>query len=411
MLTLSLFHSSVNRGGDINPDNSKKTGMSNQEDNRETASRDQTKLTEAPWIIIKGFFMGSADVVPGVSGGTMALILGVYSRLINAIKSVNARAIKYAARLRLRELFGEVHWLFLFFLATGMALAVVFFTRVVPLHELMYTHPERIYGLFFGLITGSVFLLAYSLNAWRWKPILAMIAGTAFGFRIVTLVPTDTPENALFVFASGAVAITAMVLPGISGSFILLILQKYDYILGNISLLGTSETMTAVIVLIPFGLGMITGIVLFTRLLSWMLKHYYVATLSVLIGFMVGSLYVIWPFQDREFTESVRTEKVDVNDEIVGKIEDGYQPDDPLERKELGEIVNPNAPEPERQIEVKTISMKMIGSEPFWPSWKKADEDERLSDGTNAIRTGLLFMFGGFLLVGFLGYISNWKIV
>ncbi len=382
-----------------------------QEDRHQVESQDQTKITEGPWIIIKGFFMGSADVVPGVSGGTMALILGVYARLINAIKSVNSRAVKYAATLRIRELFTEVHWLFLAFLGMGMALAVVFFTRVVPLHELMYTHPERVYGLFFGLITGSVFLLAYSLNAWRWKPILAMIGGTAFGLRVVTLVPTDTPETAFFVFASGALAITAMVLPGISGSFILLILQKYDYILGNISLLGTSDTLSAMMVLIPFGLGMITGIVLFTRLLSWMLKNYYVATLSVLIGFMIGSLYVIWPFQDREFAESVRTEQVAINDELVERIEAGYQPYDPLERKELGEIKNPDAPESEQEIEVKTISMKLIGSEPFWPSWDQASHDERLSDGTNSIFTGLIFMMGGFLLVGFLGYISNWKIV
>ena len=373
--------------------------------------KDQTKVSEGPWLIIRGFFMGSADVVPGVSGGTMALILGVYSRLIQAIKSINARAIRYAIKFRLRDLFKEVHWLFLLFLGMGMAMAVVFFTRVVPLHELMYTHPERIYGLFFGLITGSVFLLAYSLNAWRWKPIVAMIGGTAIGLRVVTLVPTDTPETALFVFASGALAITAMVLPGISGSFILLILQKYDYILGNISLLGTPETLAAMTVLIPFGLGMVTGIVLFTRLLSWMLKHYYTATLSVLIGFMIGSLYVIWPFQDREFAESVRIHTLHVNDRQVEQIRAGEQPDDPLKSYELGEIVNPEDPAEEQKIEVKTISLKMIGSDPFWPAWEQAQEDDRLSNGYNSIITGLLFMLGGFMLVGLLGYLGNWKIV
>ena len=372
---------------------------------------DRTTAKEGPLVMIKGFFMGAADVVPGVSGGTMALIMGVYTRLINAIKSFNSKALRSAFKLNFRKLFNEIHWLFLGFLGMGMALAVFFFTRIVPLHEFMYTHPERIYGLFFGLIAGSVFLLAYCLNAWRWKPVLAMIAGTAIGLRVVTLVPTDTPETAFFVFMSGALAISAMVLPGISGSFILLILQKYDYILGNISLLGTSETLSAFTVLIPFGLGMITGIVLFARLLSWLLKNFKVATLSVLIGFMIGSLYVIWPFQDREFTETVDTEIVERSDERVQQLMDGEEIGTPLEYKELGEVINPDAPEAEQQIELRIVSRHMISNEPFWPSIQQAETDDRLSDGRNSLITGVLFMITGFGLVALLGYLSGWNIV
>lgn len=372
---------------------------------------DQTKVSEGPLIILKGIFMGAAEVIPGVSGGTIALILGIYSRLIYAIKSINLRAIKSLFAFRFRQVFDEVHWLFFVFLGFGMALAVVFFTRVVPLHELMHTHPERIYGLFFGLISGSVFLLGYSLNVWNWKSILAIIAGTAIGFRIVTLVPAETPETAAFVFFSGAIAISAMVLPGISGSFILLILQQYDNILGNISLLGTPETLSALTVLVPFGLGMITGIVIFARLLSWLLKHYYVTTLSLLIGFMIGSLYVIWPFQEREFTESVRTQVVSVENETVQQLKQGEEIGDFQEYKQLGEIVNPEAPENEQKIELKTITRHLIASDPFLPSLNEADQDDRLSDGRGSLISGLLFMLGGIGLVAKLGYMSGWKIV
>ncbi len=372
---------------------------------------DKTNVREGPLVILKGFFMGAADVVPGVSGGTMALILGVYTRLIYAIKSVNLKAVKSLFTFRIKNALNEIHWLFLLFLGIGMACAVVFFTRIVPLHELMYTHPERVYGLFFGLIAGSVFLLAYSLNAWSWKSVFSIIAGTAIGFRIVTLVPAETPETAAFVFFSGTIAVSAMVLPGISGSFILLILQQYDHILGNISLLGTGETWSALTVLVPFGLGMITGIVIFARLLSWLLKNYYVITLSLLIGFMMGSLYVIWPFQEREFTESVQTRVVSVDDETVQELKQGEEVGSFREYKELGDIVNPQAPENEQKIELKKISRHTIASNPFLPRFDEADQDDRLSDGRRSLISGYLFILGGFGLVAILGYLSRWKIV
>jgi len=251
---------------------------------------DQTTFTEIPSLLAKGFLMGSADVVPGVSGGTMALITGIYERLINAIKSADTHVLRAALRLQIGEVFARVHWFFLLVLLSGVFTAILFFTRVIGLPELMFAHPEPVYGLFFGLIAGSVWLIYRDLGSLTVARALWIVLGIAIGLRIVTLVPTDTPENAAFVFMSGALAITAMILPGISGSFILLILRKYDFILLQFGKLGGPETMEALMVLVPFGLGMVTGIMLFSRLLSWLLQRYYVVTICVLIGFMIGSL-------------------------------------------------------------------------------------------------------------------------
>lgn len=249
--------------------------------------------------------MGSADVVPGVSGGTMALITGIYPQLLDAVRSVDVPVVRDLLRLQFRKAMSRVHWQFLVVLLSGIISAIIFFTRVVKLPVLMHTQPAAVYGLFFGLIVGSVWFVAKDIGTLDISAIVFTAVGTALGFLVVNLVPTETPENAAFVFFSGAIAICAMVLPGISGSFILLILRKYEYILGQIALLGTAETMHALAVLVPFGLGLVLGITLFTRFLSWLLHHYAKPTMAVLVGFMIGSLWVIWPWQNRTY-EMVR---------------------------------------------------------------------------------------------------------
>lgn len=206
--------------------------------NKSIEQNDQTTPSEIPSLFAKGFLMGSADVVPGVSGGTMALITGIYERLINAIKSADLKVIGALLRLRFKEVFSRVHWFFLLVLLSGVFSAILFVTRVIKLPELMFTHPEPVYGLFFGLIVGSVWYVLRGIDSHNWTSILWVALGTAIGFWVVTLVPTDTPESTWFIFFSGAIAITAMILPGISGSFILLILRKYDFILGQFGKLG-----------------------------------------------------------------------------------------------------------------------------------------------------------------------------
>lgn len=245
-------------------------------------------------LAAKGFCMGAADVVPGVSGGTMAFILGIYAQLIAAIRSFDLIWLKHIFQLEFKPAIQRPHFGFLIPLAIGIFGAILFFTRVIPLPKLLHTHPEPIYGLFFGLIVGSVITLLPEAKRFDFTTIFFLSLGTIAGWLIVNLVPVNTPDAFWFIFISGMVAISAMLLPGISGSFILLILRKYDTILNAI---GHFNFM----VLIPFGLGVLTGLVVFSRFLSWLLARFYRPTLLVIIGVLIGSLWMIWPFQIRKY--------------------------------------------------------------------------------------------------------------
>jgi putative membrane protein len=245
-------------------------------------------------ISLKGFCMGAADVVPGVSGGTMALILGIYQRLLNAIGAFDFRLIKMIVRGEFSEALKATDLKFLVALGVGILTAVAFFTRVVPLPKLIGTHPELVYGLFFGLILGSIYVLLRALPAPKTVHLVMLLIGGVVGFLIVTLVPTSTPDAWWFILLSGCLAITAMILPGISGSFILLILQKYAYVLDAVGRLDFS-------VIVPFAAGCALGLLAFARVLAWLLGRFYQGTLTAIIGLLIASLYRIWPFQDRVF--------------------------------------------------------------------------------------------------------------
>lgn len=359
-----------------------------------TYQKDKTSWKEAPFLMIKGFLMGSADIVPGVSGGTMALITGIYDRLIGAIRSFDTEAIKHAVRFNVQKLFDYIHWKFLFLLLSGIFMAILFFTRVVPLQLYMFTHPELIYGLFFGLIVGSIVLLIFEIEPEERtkKIILPLIAGALFGFWIVTLVPTDTSESFFFVFLSGSIAITAMILPGISGSYLLLILRKYDYILSQLGALGGSDTVEAFLNLLPFGLGALAGLVIFSRILSWLLKNYNTVTIAVLIGFLIGSLYVIWPFQEREYQTIIKeTEEVSAGSELAQELrERDTEPNLPEYQRlaeESGELTND-------VVKVETVDRKMIKSRPFIPGTAGSDISEvNLYEGVGGIGGGLIMIF------------------
>lgn len=362
--------------------------------------QDETSWKESPFLIIKGFLMGSADVVPGVSGGTMALITGIYDRLIYAIQSVNKEFVTSAFRFRLKKALEIFHWKFLLLLFTGIICAVLFFTKVVPLQVYMFTHPEVVYGLFFGLIVGSIFLIVMEVAPDKrgWKNILPLAAGTLVGFWIVTLVPTQTPETFWFVFASGALAICAMILPGISGSYILLVLRQYDYILTQISNLGTAETVDAVLNLAPFFIGAAVGLMLFSRVLSWLLNNFHAGTLLVLIGFLIGSLYVIWPYQDREYQEIVRSTRIaEYTDPDVRELMQQDEPNLPSYER-IGRVLNPNAPAAERKVEIETVSQKIFRSEPFIPDGSEED---------SVIWNGIIGIGIGLMLIWFISYLRK----
>ncbi|MDZ7718140.1 MAG: DUF368 domain-containing protein [Balneolaceae bacterium] len=361
--------------------------------------KDETSWKESPFLIIKGFLMGSADIVPGVSGGTMALITGIYDRLIFAIKSADWTAVKTALTFQFRKFFEHFHWKFFLLLFSGIFLAVIFFTRIVPLQIYMFTHPEIVYGLFFGLIVGSIYLLMSEIEKRERTPLnfLYLVAGALIGFWVVTLVPADTPETFWFVFLSGSVAICAMILPGISGSYLLLIFRKYDYILSQLGTIGTIDTAQALLNLVPFFIGALVGIILFSRLLSWLLKSFHTATLMVLIGFLVGSLYVIWPYQDRTFEDHVRnTEIVEMTDPIVEELQQRESVPAAPEYKRLGEIENPDAMfDRLKRVEIETVKRKLISSQPYIPgyNWPKDDEAIDLYGGLAGMGIGLSLIF------------------
>ncbi|MDZ7751397.1 MAG: DUF368 domain-containing protein [Gammaproteobacteria bacterium] len=253
---------------------------------------------ESLLVVAKGFCMGSADVVPGVSGGTMAFILGIYQRLLEAIRSFDLRLLGLLGRGRVRAAVDHTDLVFLAFLGLGIAMAVFFFTRLVPLPTLIHTHPEPVYGLFFGLVVASVAVLLAELEDLGPRDLVPLALGTALGLGVANMVPAQTPETAWFVFLSGALAICAMILPGISGSFILLMLRKYAYVFDALGRLDMA-------VIIPFALGAVTGLMVFSRLLVWLLHHFHRVMVLAICGILVGSLWVLWPFQERVY-ETVR---------------------------------------------------------------------------------------------------------
>ena len=238
--------------------------------------------------------MGTADVVPGVSGGTMAFILGIYNDLLEAIKSFDQSWLKAVFSFNVKQSLSKPHFGFLIPLFIGICCALLFFTRVISLPGLLISHPQEVYGLFFGLISGSIIILLQDMTGLNYRALIPAFTGILLGAVIFNLVPLQTPETPWFMFFAGAIAICAMILPGISGSFILLILNKYAYFFDAVGHFKIS-------ILIPFALGALTGLVIFSRLLSYLLKKYFENTVLFIIGILTASLWVIWPFQERSY--------------------------------------------------------------------------------------------------------------
>ncbi len=249
-------------------------------------------LKERVVLAAKGFCIGTADIVPGVSGGTMAFILGIYREFIAAIKSFDLAALTALLRLNIREALARPHFGFIVPLIIGIIAALLFFTRVVPLPQLLLDYPEQVYGLFFGLIGGSILVLLRETDAMTGRDYITLALGAAGGYIIFNLVPVQTPDAGWFIFIAGALATCAMMLPGISGSFVLLILNKYAHVFNAIGYFNLS-------VLLPFAGGVLAGLVFFSRLLSWILERWYRATVVFITGLLLASLTVIWPFQER----------------------------------------------------------------------------------------------------------------
>jgi putative membrane protein len=240
-------------------------------------------------LTIKGFIMGAANVVPGVSGGTMALILGIYEELINAIRSINLRFARLITRFKIREALTSVSWPFLVPVGLGILLAT--FSLAEVLSWLLDRYPVIVWSFFFGLILASVLTVSRVIRTWRIPIVLAIVLGGIAAYFLFGMIPVSTPNASWFIFGSGFIAICAMILPGISGAYILVLLGKYQYIL---EALNNKDLFPLLVI----SAGAFVGLISFAQILGWLLKRYHDLTMAVLIGLMLGSLRKIWPWKE-----------------------------------------------------------------------------------------------------------------
>lgn len=233
--------------------------------------------------------MGAADVVPGVSGGTIAFITGIYEELVNSIKSINMEAIRMFFTGRWKSFWKQINGNFLLAVFAGVFISVLSLARV--LEYLLENQPILIWSFFFGLILASSYVVSRKIKKWDYPRVVALVGGIGIAFYITSVTPTTTTDAFWFIFLAGALASCAMILPGISGSFILLLLGKYVFALQAVN-------DRIILDLLLLGSGAILGIILFANLLSWLLNKYYDITIAVLVGFMIGSLNKIWPWKE-----------------------------------------------------------------------------------------------------------------
>ncbi len=250
-------------------------------------------------VAVKGACMGAADVIPGVSGGTIAFITGIYDQLIGSINSINGTAVKLFFSGKFKEFWKHINGNFLLSLFCGIIISVLSLAGLMQ--YLLEHHPIQTWAFFFGLIVASSIFILRGIEGWNLKSVLFLILGVILGIVVCTLSPTQTPDALWFIFLSGALAICAMILPGISGSFILLILGKYKYIMGTITGVTTGTAVgEGLVILGVFAVGAVCGILAFSRFLHWLLARYHKQTLLVLAGFIIGSLVKVWPWSNME---------------------------------------------------------------------------------------------------------------
>lgn len=240
-------------------------------------------------LVLKGMGMGAADVVPGVSGGTIAFLVGIYEELINSIKSVNAHTIKLFFTLRWKEFWTAINGNFLMAVIAGIAISFISLAKVIT--YLLTEHPVLVWSFFFGLVLASTWFVSKRIKKWTVAPVLSFVIGAIAAFFITVATPAETPDTYWFIFLCGSIAICAMILPGISGSFILVLLGKYFFMMDAIQNFKINYIAT-------FISGAAIGIVLFSNVLSFLLRKFHDLTIALLTGFMFGSLNKVWPWKE-----------------------------------------------------------------------------------------------------------------
>ena len=253
---------------------------------------------------VKGACMGAADVIPGVSGGTIAFIMGIYDEFVGSIARIDATAVKMLFSGRIRDFWKHINGTFLLSLVLGIGVSVVALAGLMQ--TLLTNYPIQTWAFFFGLIVASSIFILRGISDWRMRDFGFLALGLLLGVTVCTLSPTQTPDDLWFIFLSGALAICAMILPGISGSFILLILGKYQYIMGVITNVVSGVDMGRnLLILAVFMVGAVVGILGFSKFLHWLLARWHRTTLIVLAGFIIGSLVKVWPWSNVEAMEQV----------------------------------------------------------------------------------------------------------
>lgn len=255
------------------------------------------------FVTLKGMAMGAADVVPGVSGGTIAFISGIYEELLNTIDKLDFKIISVARQQGFRKAWNEYNLSFLLALGSGVVISILSFARIIT--YLLENKPILLWSFFFGLVIASIVYIGGQVKHWNWKAIAALVFGVIVSYYVTIIEPTTSPDSYWFMFLSGFIAIIAMILPGISGSFILLLLGSYEAVIGSVNMLSVAVfsgdfdlITTAAGRLSLFAVGAIIGIKVFSKILTWMFEHYKNITLTLLTGFMIGSLNKIWPWKE-----------------------------------------------------------------------------------------------------------------
>ena len=268
-------------------------------------------LTDRIFLILKGLGMGAANKVPGVSGGVVAFVAGFYEEFIYSLRKVNRKAFKLIINGRFKSFYYYINGRFLSLLFFGM---IVSYFSVSKILDYLIKHYELyVWSIFFGMIIGSIYYINKDFKDRNYKTYLTLILGIVLGMSISFLSPAKENDNLWFVFFCGIISVSGMTLPGFSGSFILIILGNYVLLLvdsvnalsstiyeifgGNFNFINNPERLRMLTVLVVFTLGSVTGLVTFSHLLSYILNHYKSITLSAILGFIIGSLGVVWPWK------------------------------------------------------------------------------------------------------------------
>ncbi len=240
-------------------------------------------------LILKGIGMGAANVIPGVSGGTIALITGIYEPLISSIKSFDLNALKLLLKFKWKEFVDYTNFYFLLQIMIGLGVAVVSLAKIFK--YLFENFPVYIWAYFFGLVLASVYFVGKTVHKWTLSAIISFIIGLAIAVAVTVLHPAGENDNPVYLFFNGVIAIISMILPGLSGSFVLILLGNYQLV--AIDAINHFDLK----IIIPFALGAIIGLIAFSHILSWLFKKFKDQTISLMTGFILGSLSILWPWK------------------------------------------------------------------------------------------------------------------